>query len=319
MNVSGRVHMPSLDGVKEWFNSEPLGPSQLRGRVVLVDFWTFTCINWLRTAPYIRAWFEAYRNDGLVVIGVHSPEFSMEHDLDRVRTAIAERGIHYPVAVDNDFAIWNAFTNHYWPALYFVDRDGIIRDEYFGEKRYEESERVIQELLGTERDLVTPGVVGAGIEAPADWEHLRSPETYLGFERSDGFASPGGSQRGESRHYEPPGELLLNQWALSGSWKIEPEKVVLESGGGSVVIRFESRDAHLVLAHESEEPIAFRVTIDGRVPGSSHGTDVDEAGNGLLTSGRLYQLIRQEGAVRARTLEISFLEPGPQAYVATFG
>jgi len=319
MNPSEHVHMPSLDESTDWFNSEPLGPSQLRGRVVLVNFWTFTCINWLRTAPYIRAWFDAYRHDGLVIIGVHSPEFSMEHDLDRVRTAIRDRGIHYPVVVDNDFAIWNAFTNHYWPALYFVDREGIIRGEYFGENRYEESERIIQELLGIERAPVAAAVVGAGIEAPADWEHLRSPETYLGFERSDGLASPGGAQRGESRHYEPPGELLLNQWALSGSWKIEPEKVVLQSGGGSILIRFEARDAHLVLSQESREPIAFRVTMDGGVPGSSHGTDVDEAGNGLLKSGRLYQLIRQEGAVHARTLEISFLEPGPEAYVATFG
>jgi SAM-dependent methyltransferase len=319
MNLSEHVHMPSLDGATEWFNSEPLGPSQLRGRVVLVNFWTFTCINWLRTAPYIRAWFDAYRHDGLVVMGVHSPEFSMEHDLDRVRTAIRDRGIDYPVVVDNDFAMWNAFTNHYWPALYFVDREGIIRGEHFGENRYEESERIIQELLGIERDPVAAAVVGTGIEAPADWEHLRSPETYLGFERSDGFASPGGAHRGEPRHYEPPGELLLNRWALSGSWKIEPEKVVLQSGGGSVLIRFEARDAHLVLSHESREPIAFRVTVDGGVPGSSHGTDVDAAGNGLLNSGRLYQLIRQDGAVRAQTLEISFLEPGPEAYVATFG
>jgi thiol-disulfide isomerase/thioredoxin len=319
MNLSDRVHMPSLDGATEWFNSDPLGPSQLRGRVVLVDFWTLTCINWLRTAPYIRAWSEAYRTDGLVVIGVHSAEFSMERDLDRVRTAIRDRGIHYPVVVDNDFAIWNAFTNHYWPALYFVDREGIIRDEYFGENKYEESERIIQELLGIERDPVAAVVVGAGIEAPADWQHLRSAETYLGFERSDGFASPGGAHRGQSHHYEPPEQLLLNQWALSGSWKIEPENVVLESGGGSVVIRFAARDAHLVLSHVSKEPIAFRVTMDGGAPGASHGTDVDEAGNGLLNSGRLYQLIRQNGAVRERTLEISFLEPGPEAYVATFG
>jgi hypothetical protein len=309
--------MPSLDGATEWLNSEPLGPAQLQGRVVLVDFWTFTCINWLRTAPYVRAWFDAYRQDGLVVIGVHSPEFSIEHEIDRVRTAIRDRGIEYPVAVDNDFEVWRAFDNHYWPALYFVDSDGVIRGEYFGENRYEESEDIIQELLGIKRDPVA--VVGDGIEAPADWEHLRSPETYLGFERSDGFESPGGPLRDESRHYEVPTQLRLNQWALSGDWKIEPEKVVLETAGGSMAIRFEARDAHLVLSHETREPIAFRVTMDGEIPGSSHGTDVDEAGHGLLHGGRLYQLIRQNGEVRERTLQISFLEPGPEAYVATFG
>jgi thiol-disulfide isomerase/thioredoxin len=309
--------MPSLDGATEWLNSEPLGPAQLQGRVVLVDFWTFTCINWLRTAPYVRAWFDAYRQVGLVVIGVHSPEFSIEHEIDRVRTAIRDRGIEYPVAVDNDFEVWRAFDNHYWPALYFVDSDGVIRGEYFGENRYEESEDIIQELLGIKRDPVA--VVGDGIEAPADWEHLRSPETYLGFERSDGFESPGGPLRDESRHYEVPTQLRLNQWALSGDWKIEPEKVVLETAGGSMAIRFEARDAHLVLSHETREPIAFRVTMDGEIPGSSHGTDVDEAGHGLLHSGRLYQLIRQNGEVCERTLQISFLEPGPEAYVATFG
>ena len=276
--------------------------------MVVVDFWTFTCINWLRTAPHVRAWFDAYRNDGLVVVGVHSPEFSIEYEIGRVRTAIRDRGIQYPVAVDNDFAIWNAFHNHYWPALYFVDSDGVIRDEYFGENRYDESERIIQELLGIKRDPIA--VVGAGVEAPADWGHLRSPETYLGFERSDGFASPGGTRRDESRQYELPKQLGLNQWALSGDWGTESEKVVSESGGGSFAIRFHARDAHLVLSHESRKPIRFQVTLDGELPGLSHGEDVDEAGNGLLCNGRLYQLIRQKGEVRECTLEISFLEPG---------
>jgi len=312
-----KLQMPSLGGATEWLNSEPLGPAQLRGRVVLVDFWTFTCINWLRTAPYVRAWFDAYRKDGLVVIGVHSPEFSIEYEIGRVRIAIRDRGIKYPVAIDNDFALWNAFDNHYWPALYFVDSDGIIRDKYFGEDRYEESERIIQESLGIER--VPVAVVGAGVEAAADWEHLRSPETYLGFERSEGFASPGGTRRGESHHYELPKQLGLNQWALSGDWRIESEKTVLETGGGSLAIRFHARDAHLVLSHDSRKPIAFRVTVDGGAPGSSHGADIDEGGNGLLNNARLYQLIRQQGEVLERTLEISFLEPGAEAYVATFG
>jgi hypothetical protein len=309
--------MPSLGGATEWLNSEPLGPTQLHGRVVLFDFWTFTCINWLRTAPYVRAWSNAYRKDGLVVIGVHSPEFSMEHEIDRVRTAIRDRGIQYPVAVDNEFAIWNAFANHYWPALYLVDSDGMIRDEYFGEGRYEESERIIQQLLGIERDPAS--VVATGAEVPADWEHLRSPETYLGFERNDQFASVGGPRLGESRLYELPKQLRLNQWALSGDWTIGPEKVVLETGGGSIAIRFHARDAHLVLSHKSKEPIGFRVTLDGDLPGSSGGTDVDQAGNGLVQDGRLYQLIRQKGDVVDRTVEITFLQPGPEAYVATFG
>jgi thiol-disulfide isomerase/thioredoxin len=317
MTLFQRVHMPSLGGATEWLNSEPLGPAQLRGNVVLVNFWTLTCINWLRTEPYVRAWSNAYGKDGLMVIGVHSPEFSFEHASHRVRDAIQDRRIEYPVAVDNDFGIWKAFGNHYWPALYFVDSDGVIRDEYFGEGRYEESEGLIQELLGIERDPVS--VVGTGIEAPADWEHLRSPETYFGFERNDQFASPGGPWSDESHHYELPKKLRLNQWALSGDWTIEPEKAVLETGGGSIAIRFEARDAHLVLSHESREPIGFQVTVDGEVPGSSCGVDVDEAGNGLIQNGRLYQLIRQKGEVVERTLEISFLEPGPEAYVATFG
>ena len=238
MSPFERVHMPSLGGATEWLNSEPLGPAQLRGRVVLINFWTFTCINWLRAAPYIRAWSDAYLNDGLVVIGVHSPEFSIEHEIDRVRDAIRDRGIEYPVAIDNDFGVWNAFDNHYWPALYFVDSDGIIRDEYFGEGRYDESERLIQALLRIERDPVS--VAATGIEAPADWAQLRSPETYLGSGRNDRFASPGGQRRDEVSRYELPRQLRLNQWALLGDWKIEPEKAVLEAGGGSVVIRFDA-------------------------------------------------------------------------------
>jgi thiol-disulfide isomerase/thioredoxin len=295
MTVSERLHMPSLGGATGWLNSEPLGPAELRGRVVLVNFWTLTCINWLRQEPYVRAWSQAYRDDGLVVIGVHTPEFSFEHETDRIRLAIEEREIDYPVAVDNDYEIWSAFDNHYWPALYFVDGDGVIRDHHFGEGRYEESERVIQRLLDVERALVS--VEGAGVEAEADWDHLRTPETYLGYGRSD----------------------QSDAWALSGEWITGPEKVVLEQAGGSIAYRFHARDAHLVLSPGARDPIPFRVLVDGEAPGASHGVDVDEDGNGLLRDGRLYQLVREHDAVRERTLEITFLEPGPEAYVFTFG
>jgi thiol-disulfide isomerase/thioredoxin len=317
MTVSEGLHMPSLAGAAEWINSEPLDPAGLRGRVVLVDFWTLTCINWLRQEPYVRAWSRAYRDDGLVVLGVHTPEFSFEHELDLVRQATTERAIDYPVAVDNDYEIWNAFANHYWPALYFVGTDGIIRDHQFGEGRYEESERVIQRLLDVDRELVS--VEGAGLEAEADWDHLRTPETYLGYERSEDVASPDGAAFDERRAYELPERLPFNDWALAGEWTIGPESVVLEQAGGSIACRFHARDAHLVLAPGAREPIPFRVLLDGEAPGPSHGVDVDDDGNGLLRDGRLYQLVREHDGVRERTLEITFPEPGPEAYVFTFG
>src|SRR4051812_28093130 len=285
--------MPSLGGATGWLNSEPLTPAELRGHVVLVDFWTLTCINWLRQEPYVRAWSQAYRDDGLVVIGAHTPEFSFEHDVDNVRQATKERRIDYPVAVDSEYEIWSAFDNHYWPALYFIDADGIIRDQHFGEGRYEESERMIQRLLGVERELVS--VEGLGVEAAADWDNLRTPETYLGYERGPQAAN------------------------LVGDWTIGPENVVLEDAGGSIGFRFHARDAHLVLSRGTREPIPFRVLLDGEAPGPSHGVDVDVDGNGLLRDGRMYQLVRQRDAVRQRTLEITFLEPGAEAYVFTFG
>jgi hypothetical protein len=253
----------------------------------------------------------------LVVLGVHTPEFSFEHELDLVRQATTERAIDYPVAVDNDYEIWNAFANHYWPALYFVDTDGIIRDHHFGEGRYEESERVIQRLLDVDRELVS--VEGAGLEAEADWDHLRTPETYLGYGRSEDVASPDGAAFDERRAYELPERLRFNDWALAGEWTIGPESVVLEQAGGSIACRFHARDAHLVLAPGAREPIPFRVLLDGEAPGPSHGVDVDDDGNGLLRDGRLYQLVREHDGVRERTLEITFLEPGPEAYVFTFG
>jgi thiol-disulfide isomerase/thioredoxin len=315
--MPAQVHIPSLGGATEWLNSEPLGPAELRGRVALVNFWTLTCINWLRQEPYVRAWSRAYRDDGLVVIAVHTPEFSFEHDIDGVRQATTDRAIDYPVAVDNDYDIWNAFANHYWPALYFVDADGIIRDQQFGEGRYEQSERVIQQLLGVQREPVS--VEGLGVEAEADWDHLRTPETYLGYWRSENFASPNGLGISEGRAYELPARLPFNHWALAGAWTIERENVVLDRAGGSIAYRFHARDAHLVLSAGARAAIPFRVLLDGEAPGRSHGADIDEDGNGVLRDGRLYQLVREHDAVHQQTLEITFLEPGAEAYAFTFG
>ena len=309
--------LPSLASATGWLNSQPLTPAELRGRVVLVDFWTLTCINWLRTEPYVRAWSDAYRNDGLVVIGIHTPEFSFEHEIDLVRQATKVRGIEYPVAVDNDYEVWSAFDNHYWPALFFIDADGIIRDHHFGEGRYEQSQRVVQRLLGVERELVS--AVGLGVEAEADWDHLRTPETYLGYGRGEQFASPDGAAFDERHAYEFPERLPLNNWALAGEWTVGREGVVAAEAGGSIAYRFHARDAHLVLSPGSRGPIAFRALLDGMAPGSSHGVDVDEEGNGLLGDGRLYQLVRQHDTVRERTLKITFLEPGAEAYAFTFG
>ena len=293
MSVSAPVHMPSFDGATAWLGSEPLGPAELRGHVVLVNFWTLTCINWLRQEPYVRAWSEAYRDDGLIVVGVHTPEFSFEHDIDRIRQATKERAIDYPVAVDSDYEVWSAFANRYWPALYFADAEGLIRDQHFGEGRYEQSERVVQGLLGVVRELVP--VEGRGVEKAADWDHLRTTETYLGYARSDQSAS------------------------LRGEWTVGSENVVLDEAGGSIAYRFHARDANLVLSPGAREPIPFRVVVDGGPPGPSHGVDVDEEGNGLLGDGRMYQLVRERDAIRERTLEITFLEPGAEAYAFTFG
>lgn len=317
MSLLARVHMPSLGGVTEWLNSEPLGPAELRGRVVLVNFWTLTCINWLRQVPYVRAWARAYREDGLIVLGVHTPEFSFEHEVDRVRRATKDRAIDYPVAVDNAYEVWSAFGNHYWPALYFVDADAIVRDHHFGEGHYERSERVIQRLLGVERELA--GVEARGVEAQADWDHLRTPETYLGYGRGERFASPDGAAVDKPRAYQLPDRMRLNHWALAGDWTIGLENVVAQQAVGSIVCSFQARDAHLVLSHGARQPIPFRVLLDGRPPGPSHGVDVDEDGNGVVRDGRLYQLVREHDAVRERTVEITFLEPGAEAYAFTFG
>ncbi|MCU1617512.1 MAG: Thioredoxin [Frankiales bacterium] len=317
MTLFARTRMPRLDGATQWLNTEPLDPDGLRGRVVLVDFWTLTCINWLRTEPYVRAWSKAYRDDGLVVLGVHTPEFTFERDVDLIRQAIADRGIDYPVAVDSDYGVWRAFDNHYWPALYLVDRDGVIQDHHFGEGRYEQSERQIQRLLGIDREPVP--VVGTGVEAAADWDHLGSPETYLGYQRGELFASPDGLALDERREYRLPPHLPLNEWALAGEWTIGPEMVVPNTAGARLVFRFSARDAHLVMTPGMRSSIPFRVLLDGERPGSSHGFDVDEDGHGELRYGRMYQLVRQDGPVRERTVEIVFGEPGVEAYVFTFG
>ena len=284
-----------------------------------MNFWTLTCINWLRQEPHVRAWSRAYRDDGLVVVGVHTPEFPFEHEIDRVHQAVKEREIDYAVALDNDYAIWRAFDNHYWPALYFIDADGMIRDQHFGEGRYEQSERTIQRLLGVERELVSSSVQGLGVEAEADWDHLRTPETYLGYGRSEHFASPEDVALNEPRAYQVPARLPFNHWALAGDWTIGRENVVLDQAGGSIAYRFHARDAHLVLSPGAREPIPFRVLLDGHAPGRSHGVDVDEDGNGVLADGRMYQLVREHGTVREQTLEITFQQPGAEAYSFTFG
>jgi len=315
---------PSLDGATEWLNSPPLTAAGLRGKVVLVDFWTYTCINWLRTLPYVRAWAEKYKDRGLVIIGVHTPEFDFEHDLDNVRQAVKDMRVDHPVAVDNDYAVWSAFDNHYWPALYFVDAQGQIRHHQFGEGRYEQSEMIIQQLLteagssGIGHDLVS--VDARGIEAAADWDSLRSPENYLGYERSENFASSNGVARDTPHVYAVPERLRLNHWALAGDWTVRPAAIVLNQAEGRIAYRFHARDLHLVMGPAVRgTPVRFRLRIDGQPPGAAHGSDVDDQGNGTVAEPRLYQLVRQPGPITERTLEITFLDPGVGAYAFTFG
>jgi Thioredoxin like C-terminal domain/AhpC/TSA family len=323
-NPTTEGELPDLDGANAWLNSEPLTPAGLRGKVVLVEFCTFSCVNWLRTVPYVRAWDERYREDGLVVIGAHTPEFQFEHDVEKIRSALQEMGVVYPIAVDNDYAVWRAFDNNYWPALYFVDAEGRIRHHRFGEEDYERSERVIQQLLteagasGVDDGLVS--VDADGVYAPAEWETLGSPETYVGYARAAGFASPGGLVRDRGHFYEEPPELDLNQWSLSGDWTVGGQPTELNEPGGRIKHRFHARDVNLVMGAEAGGGSAgFRVRIDGERPGSASGLDVDEEGNGTVAEERLYQLVRQPGSDSDRTFEITFLDPGVQAYVFTFG
>jgi len=310
--------LASLDGATGWLNSQPLSTESLRGKVVLVDFWTYTCINWLRTLSYIRTWAETYEQHGLVVIGVHTPEFPFEEDVDNVREAVKEMAVEYPVALDSDYGIWRAFDNHYWPAAYVADAEGRIRHHRFGEGGYDELERIIQRLLGVDGDLVS--VSPHGFEAQADWANLGSPETYLGYEQAQNFASPAGASPGEGHSYVAPDRLKLNHWALAGDWTLEKRASVLNQADGRISLRFHARDVHLVMGPpERGTSVPFRVLLDGDTPGSAHGVDIDEDGHGAVAQQRLHQLIRQEGPIDDRTFEITFLAPGVEAYAFTFG
>jgi thiol-disulfide isomerase/thioredoxin len=307
--------MPSLDSATEWVNSPPLTAAHLRGHVVLINFWTYTCINWLRTLAYLRAWAEKYKDQGLLVIGVHTPEFDFERDLDNVRRAVRAMGIDYPVVIDSDYGIWNAFENRYWPSFYFVDAQGQIRHHRFGEGEYEQSEMVLQRLLteagsgGTEQQLVS--VDATGVEAAADWASLWSPENYLGYQRTENFASSDGALFDRRHVYAAPRQLRLNHRALAGDWTIKRQAIVLNEAEGRIAYRFQARDLHLVMAPTAPgAPVRFRVRIDGQPPGAAHGTDVDDQGNGTVTEPRLYQLVRQPRPVSERTFEVTFLDPG---------
>jgi thiol-disulfide isomerase/thioredoxin len=306
----------------EWLNSPGLTPSSLAGKVVLVDFCTYTCINWLRTLPYVRAWAQKYKQ-GLVLIGVHTPEFEFEKNIDNVRRAIKQLKVDHPIVVDNDYAIWRAFNNHYWPALYFIDARGRMRDQHFGEGEYERSEKIIQRLLTDAGVTVSGGSVsveGKGLEAAADWNNLKSPENYVGYERTQNFASPGGSERDRRNRYAAPSRLALNQWALAGDWTIGKQVTALGSPNGRIVYRFHARDLHLVMGPPHQgTPIRFRVTIDGQPPGPAHGLDVDAGGNGTVAEQRLYQLIRQPNPILDRTFAIEFLDANVEAFAFTFG
>ncbi|MDI7861174.1 cytochrome c biogenesis protein DipZ [Rhizobiaceae bacterium n13] len=314
---------PSLNGAVEWLNSSPLSTEQLRGKVVLIDFWTYSCINCIRTVPYVRAWAEKYNDQGLVVIGVHAPEFAFEKKIDNVRQAVSDFKIGYPVAIDNDYKIWRAFQNSYWPAHYLIDAKGQVRYHHFGEGNYRQTEGAIQDLLreaGTDMAATAPVQPDAkGAEASPDLNNIRSGETYLGYKRAAGFASRESLRADAAMEYsvEQPG---LNEWGLSGTWTVGPEQATLDQADGGIAYRFSARDLHLVLGPGADgKPVRFRVTVDGKAPGADHGADTDAGGNGAVTSTRLYQLVRQSGNVEARNFEIRFLDPGVEAYAFTFG
>jgi thiol-disulfide isomerase/thioredoxin len=302
--------LPGFAGATGWLNSEPLTAEDLDGKVVFVDFWTYTCINWLRTLGYVRAWAEKYADQGLVVVGVHTPEFPFEHDVENIREAAKDLAVEFPIAIDSDYAVWNAFSNRYWPAVYIADAEGRIRHHQFGEGGYEECEQVVQQLLREAgQEDVDDGFVSVadeGIEAQADWANLETPETYLGYEQAQNFADGA------------PDRLRLNQWSLSGDWTIESRASVLNAAGGRILFRFHGRDVNLVL-RAKEGSIPFRVLLDGEPPGDARGLDVDEEGHGTLVQPRLYQLIRQPGSIDDRTFEIAFDAPGVEAYAFTFG
>jgi thiol-disulfide isomerase/thioredoxin len=316
--------LPSLGGAIEWINSAPLTVAGLRGKVVLVEFWTYTCINWLRTLPYVRAWAAKYKDQGLVVIGVHSAEFEFEKSIANVRRAATNLRVDYPIAVDSEHAVWRAFRNQYWPAFYFVDAQGRIRHHQFGEGEYDRAEMVIQQLLaeagarGVGRDLVT--VEARGLEVAAEWRDLKSPENYVGYDRTENFASPGGAVLDQRRGYAAPSRLSLNHWALSGEWTVGRQAILLEKANGRIAYRFHARDLHLVMGPAAGgKPVRFRVLIDGQPPGAAHGVDVDAQGTGTATEQRLYQLIRQSKPITDRQFEIEFLDPGIAGFAFTFG
>jgi cytochrome c biogenesis protein CcdA/thiol-disulfide isomerase/thioredoxin len=322
-NLGVEGGFPSLSGATAWLNSPPLTSESLRGKVVLIDFWTYSCINCLRTIPYIKAWAEKYKDHGLVVIGVHTPEFAFERDVDNVRRAVSDLKIGYPVAIDDDYKIWRAFDNEYWPAHYFIDAQGRTRYHHFGEGDYDGSERVIQRLLaeagngGVPQSLVS--VAASGAEAAPSKGDDKSPETYIGYNRADNFVSPGGIVEDENHLYDSA-DPKLNQWSLSGDWLVSGERATLNSDSGKITYRFHARDLHLVLGPTADgKPIQFRVTIDGQAPGEAHGADTDADGHGVVSGQRLYQLIRQNGAIKDHTFEIQFLDPGVHAYAFTFG
>ena len=322
--TSSASDLASLRRATAWLNSAPLAAADLQGKVVLVDFWTYTCINWLRTLPYVRAWAARYKAQGLVVIGVHTPEFSFEEDLHNVRMAAQTLGVTYPIAIDNERAIWRGFGNHYWPALYFIDATGRVRDHHFGEGNYEESEARIRQLLtasgiGGTSHADSVSIEAHGPEVDADWSSLKSPETYVGHQRAENFASPGGAVVNTRHRYAAPPRLRLNQWALSGEWTVKAEAAVLNGAGGRIAYRFHARDLHLIMRAVAGRAVPFRVVIDGQPPGAGHGSDVDEHGNGAIVEPRLYQLIRQSQPISDRQFEIEFLDAGVEAFAFTFG
>ena len=315
-------NLPSLTGAVQWLNSPPLTAEALKGKVVLVDFWTYSCINCLRAIPYVKAWAEKYKDKGLVVIGVHAPEFAFEKKVDNVQKAVADLGLAYPIAIDNNYAIWRAFKNQYWPAHYFIDAEGRIRHHHFGEGEYEQSERVIQQLLAEVGHQVGDDVVAVkadGAQQASAAADVKSPETYVGASRGENFVSPGGAVLGTAHTYAP-GAPNLNEWGLKGNWTVGNENAALNKPNGAIVYRFHARDLHLVLGPGQDgKPVRFRITVDGAAPGDDHGIDVAADGQGTVTSQRLYQLVRQTGSVGDRTFEITFLDPGVQAFAFTFG
>jgi thiol-disulfide isomerase/thioredoxin len=323
-SMIGRSPLYSLSGATGWINSKPLTAKQLKGKVVLVDFWAYSCINCLRSLPYIEAWAQKYKDSGLVVIGVHTPEFGFEQKLPNVQQAVQRFGVTFPVALDSKYSIWNAFHNQAWPADYFIDTKGKVRYQHFGEGGYDESERWIQELLKETNAKPMPAtavsVQAQGVQAAADMDDVRSPETYIGYARAQHFASPGGIKRDVEQLYTEPADPQLNEWGLAGKWVDHEQFAVLKAAAGKIIFHFQARDLHLVLGPtDSGKPVRFRVTIDGRAPGDNHGVDTDAEGNGVVTTYRLYQLVRQRGTVTQHIFTIEFLDPGAQAFSFTFG